>query len=171
MQKTIDDYQGVQLDQIASMYGYNQIINEPMNFEPHCDPSCIDLIFCSQHNLIQNSGTRASLFERCHHQIVYAEVNFKVFYPPPYKRKIWDYNNVDVYKINESLSQIDWDTHLRRKDPHEQVRYLNDCIMNVFNNYCPNKIITCRDKDSPWMTDSSKKLLRNKEKNLQVICS
>ena len=79
------------------MYGYNQIINEPTNFEPHCDSSCIDLIFCSQHNLIQISGAHASLFEHCHHQIVYAEVNFKVFYPPPYKRKIWDYSNADVY--------------------------------------------------------------------------
>ena len=75
------------------MYGDNQIINEPINFETHCDPSCIDLIFCSQHNLIQNSGTHASLFESCRHQIVYAEVNFKVFSPPPYKRKTWDYNN------------------------------------------------------------------------------
>ena len=43
------------LDQIAGMYGCNQIINEPTNLEPHCDPSCIDLIFCSQHNLIQTS--------------------------------------------------------------------------------------------------------------------
>ena len=114
------------------MYGYNQIINEPTNFEPHCDPSCIDLIFCYQRNLIQNSGPHvSSLFERCHHQIVYAEVNFNVFYPPPYKRKIWDCNNADIYIINE----IDWDRHLRKKDPNEQVRYLNDCIINVFNNY------------------------------------
>ena len=69
MQKT--SIRRIQLDQIASMYGYNQIINGPTNFEPHCDPSCIDLIFCPQHNLIQHSDTHASLFERCHHQIVY----------------------------------------------------------------------------------------------------
>ena len=67
-------------------------------------------------------------------------------------------------KIKESRSQIDWDRHLRMKNPNEQVRYLNDCIINVFNNYCPNKIITCRDTDTPWMTDSIKKLLMKNEK-------
>ena len=41
MQKTsigegnIGDYQGIQLDQIASMYGYNQITNEPTNIAIH----------------------------------------------------------------------------------------------------------------------------------------
>ena len=159
----INDYQGTQIDQIASMHGYNQIINEATIFEPNCEPSCIDLMFCSQPNLIQNSCTYASLFERCHHQIIFAEINFKVFYPPPYKRKIWDYKNADINKINESISQIDWVRHLNQKDPNEQIRYLNDCIINVFNNYCPNKVITCRDKDAPWMNDSIKKLLKEKE--------
>ena len=40
----------------------------------------------------------------------YAEVNLKVFYPP-YKGKIWDNQGAYVYKINESLSEIDWDRH------------------------------------------------------------
>ena len=48
---------------------------------------------------------------------------------------------------------------MRREDPDEQGGYLNDCVINVFNNYCLNKIITYRDKDAPWMTDSIKKLL------------
>ena len=159
----INDYQGTQIDQITSMCGYNQIINDATNLEPHCEPSCIDLMFCSQPNLIQNSGTYASLFERCHHQIIFAEINFKVFYPPPYKKKIWDYKNADVNKINESISQIDWVRHLSQKDPNEQTRFLNDTIINVFNNYCPNKVITCRDKDAPWMNDAIKKLLKEKE--------
>ena len=60
----INDYQGTQIDQIASMHGYNQIINEATNFEPNCEPSCIDLMFCSQPNLIQNSGTYLCIFVR-----------------------------------------------------------------------------------------------------------
>ena len=159
----INDYQGTQIDQIAGMYGYSQIITEATNFEPHCEPSCIDLIFCSQPNLVQKSGTYASLFERCHHQIIFAEINFKVFYPPSYKRNIWDYKNADINKINESLSKVNWDRHLNHKGPNEQIKFLNDSIINVFNNYCPNKIITCQDKDAPWMTDVIKRLLKEKE--------
>ena len=36
-------------------------------------------------------------------------------------------------------------------------------MINVFNNYCPNKIIPCHDKDAPWMTDDIKRLLKEKE--------
>ena len=105
-----------------------------------------DILFSTQS---QNSGTHASLFERYLNQIVYAEVNFKDFFPPPYKRKIWGYNNADVYRMNENISQIDLDSrHLRMKDTNEKVRYLNDCLINVFNNYCHNKIISCQDEDA-----------------------
>ena len=159
----INDYQGTQLDQLTSLYGYNQLINEATNFEAQCEPSCIDLLFCTQPNLIQNSGTKASLFERSHHQIIFAEINLKVHYPAPYRRKIWDYKNADINKIHESLSQINWNRHLNNKDPNEQIRFLNDCIINTFSNYCPNKVITCHDKDAPWMNDSIRKLLKEKE--------
>ena len=75
-----DDYQlDYQIDQLVGMYSYDQVFNEPTNFESHCEPPCVDLIFCSQQNLIQNSCTYASLFERCHHQIFYAKVNFEIF--------------------------------------------------------------------------------------------
>ena len=63
----VNQYQGIQIDQISGAYGYSQIINEATNFEPRSEPSCFDLIFSSQPNLVPNSGTYASLFERCHH--------------------------------------------------------------------------------------------------------
>ena len=66
---TAGAYQGIHVDKI----------------EPHCEPSCIVLICTSQPNLDQNSGTSASLFERCHHQIICAGINLKVFYPPQKK--------------------------------------------------------------------------------------
>ena len=50
------------------------------------------LFFTSQPNLISESGFYASLFPRCHHKIIYAKVNLKVYYPPPYERFVWDYS-------------------------------------------------------------------------------
>ena len=45
---------------------------------------------------------------------------------------------------------IDWDRYLRQKNPNQQIKFLNEWITNVFNNYCPNKIITCNDQESGW---------------------
>ena len=36
--------------------------------------------------------------------------------------------------------------------------------MNVFSNFVPNKTITCRDKDPPWITEEVKKLCHMKTK-------
>ena len=39
----------------------SQLISEPTNFEPHKNPSRIDLVVTDQPNIIFDSGTRASL--------------------------------------------------------------------------------------------------------------
>ena len=54
--------------------------------------------------------------------------------------KIWDYKNADINKIHESRPQVNWDRHLSHKYPDEQIKFLNDCILNVFNNYYPVKL-------------------------------
>ena len=56
-----------------------------------------------------------------------------------------------------SLSQINWANDLRDLNVNDQVDYLTKCISNVFRNFVPNKIITCKDKDPPWMTEEVNK--------------
>ena len=36
--------------------------------------------------------------------------------------------------------------------------------MNIFSNFCPSKIVTCRFKDKPWMTREIKQKLNEKSK-------
>ena len=47
----------------------SQGISEPTNLESNKNPTCIDLIFTDQTNLILGSGTRLSPDSFCHHQI------------------------------------------------------------------------------------------------------
>ena len=68
-----------------------QVITELTHiFEKYA--SCIDLIFTNQPNIVMDSGVHLSLREKCHHQIIYSKLNLKIECPPPYIRKIWDYN-------------------------------------------------------------------------------
>ena len=39
---------------------------------------------------------------------------------------------------------------------------LNDIILNVFTNFVPNKVITCDDRDPPWINDNIKNKIRRK---------
>ena len=63
-----------------------------------------------------------------------------------------------------SLSQINWHNDLKDLNVNDQVEYLTSCILNVFTNFVPNKTITCREKDPPWMTDEVKILCHMKAK-------
>ena len=45
-----------------------------------------------------------------------------------------------------------------------QVKFLTDCIINVFTNFVPNKKIICKDKNPPWMNSEIKLACKNKNK-------
>ena len=65
-------------------------------------------IFISNPNLINSSGSEMSLFEKCHHNIMYGKIDFKILIPPPYMREVWDYKNASAECIQCSVSSIDW---------------------------------------------------------------
>ena len=46
---------------------------------------------------------------------------------------------------------------------HEQVILFNKTIQNIFNNFIPNKLFNCDDKDPPWMDDKIKTLIKRKK--------
>ena len=80
-------YEGTKIDGITSQFGMQQLINEPTHILP-ASSSCVDLIFVSQPNLVMESGIHSSLHQKCYHQIIYAILNLKIHYPPPYERDI-----------------------------------------------------------------------------------
>ena len=45
------------------------------------------------------SGEHSSLLENCHHQIIYAKFNLKIYYPPPYEREITDFLNLKKQRV------------------------------------------------------------------------
>ena len=67
--------EGREIEQLTSLMGLSQLLNEPTNFEPNKSPSCIDLIFTDQPNCVIESGTRPSLANLCRHQITYCRMN------------------------------------------------------------------------------------------------
>ena len=80
---------------VATEYDLKQVINESTYLLENSS-SCIDLIFTSQPNLVMNAGVYPSLHTNCHHQIVYAMFNLKIYHSPPYKREACHFQKVDI---------------------------------------------------------------------------
>ena len=107
-------------------------------------------------NIIMDSGVHSTLHEKCHHQIIYSKLNLKIWYPPPYIRKIWDCNL--RHSVNRSVEIFDWSYFFSGKNVHEKVELFN----KTFFNFIPTKIILFDDKDRPWMNDEIKKIMKRK---------
>ena len=158
-----DNYCGTELHSLSNILGYSQLINEPTNFEPNKSPSCIDLIFSSQPNLIE-TGVHPSLCNQCHHQIIFAKISFKVCLPPSYEREVWHYDRANVELINRSIEMFDWENAFGNTGINDQVNVLQEVLLNILRNFIPHETIKCNYKDPPWMNKDVKKVLRRKNR-------
>ena len=155
--------QGNDLSEISAQYDLHQIIDGPTHILPNSS-SCIDLIFSSTTAFVSESGILPSLHPRCHHQVVFTKLNFKVRFPPAYQRRIWDFNRANPETIKRALDGINWEMVFHDLNVDGRVSFLTDCILNVFRNLIPNKIITIRSKDTLWMTPVIKRMILDKAK-------
>ena len=123
--------------------------------------SCIGLVFTSQPNRMMESGVHFSLHENCHHQLVYAKFNLKVWYPPPYEREVWHDQHANIDQIKRAIEQFPWEKSFRNLRINEMVYLFNKTIKNILSNYIPHETITCDDRDPPWINNKIKQLIQD----------
>ena len=141
-------FEGSTIESITSQFGLHQLINEPTHLLQNSS-SCIDLIFTSQPNIVVESGVHPSLHPNCHHQIIFAKFNLKIYYPPPYLREVWHYKEANADLIKRAISNFNWEKAFSNTNIKEKVSLFNKTILNILNNYIPHETIICNDKDPP----------------------
>ena len=55
------------------------------------------------------SGVHSSLQPNSHHQIVFAKINLKIYYPTFYAYEILHYEKANTDLIRKSIDQFPWD--------------------------------------------------------------
>ena len=131
--------------------------------------SCIDLIFCTNKNVICNFGVDVSIFDKCHHNIIFGKINIRVPLPPIYVREVWDYKKADVEHIKKAITNFDWNNAFKSLSVDQKVELLNETLLNIFRNYILNKKIKCDCRQPPWMTDTIKKSLKLRSKLTKIF--
>ena len=153
--------QGQELDSLTLSAGYNQIIDKPTHVI-NTSMSCIDLIFCTNQSVISSHGVDVSIFDKCHHNIIYGKINIRVPLPPAYVREVWDYQKANIENIKKAISNFDWNKAFENLSVDEKVDFLNKTLLNIFRNYIPNKKIKCDYRQPRWMTDNIEKSLKER---------
>ena len=108
------------------------------------------------------SGVHSSLHENCHHQIIYAKFNLKIYYPPPYEREIWHYQKANTENTRKAIDQSPWAMRFTNIIVNEKVNLFNKTIKNIIRNYIPHETITCDDRNPPWINKGIKELIHEK---------
>ena len=109
----------------------------------------IDLIFTNQPSLVVDFEAHPSLYPNCHHQIVYCKLDYKIVYPPPFQRRVWDFKRSKTDSIRKGIKMVDWHFMFMDKTVHEQATTFKTILMNIFSNYIPDKYRIIDDKDPP----------------------
>ena len=147
----IDSPKGVALDELIKSNNLTQLIDQPTNIELR-GKSCVDLIITDQPNLFVEYGIHSSLDNNCHHQIIHGKINISVPSPPPYKRRIWDYEKAGKDERRQFLTNIDWISKFKDFSANEMVQQFTSTVMGIMLCFIPNKMIIFNDKDPPFIT-------------------
>ena len=102
----ITNLQDQELDSLTLSAGYNQFIDKPTHVINN-SMSCIDLMFCTNKSVISNHGVDVSIFDKCHHNIIFGKINIHVPLPPTYVREVWDYKKANIENIKKVISNFD----------------------------------------------------------------
>ena len=76
--------------------------------------------------------------------------------PSPYKRKIWDYKTAKTDLICADLWRVNWHELFHNLNVSEGGLLFTDISLDTVAKHIWNKIITCNDKDAPWITPEVK---------------
>ena len=70
--------------------------------------SCIDLLCTTNSKLLCDVGVQETIYDKCHHNIIYGSLNLIIPLLPPYYREVWDYKNTDAVCIQREISLVNW---------------------------------------------------------------
>ena len=81
------------------------------------------------------------------------------------KRKIWLYNqgNYDLYR--QKLSEVNWEDLLNEDDSVNIIAdKIADKMLEIGSLTIPNRIITVRQNELPWITNDIRRLMRKRDR-------
>lgn len=150
-------------------YNLKQLVNEPTHFTEHSS-SLIDLILARSNTNVLMSEVADTFIPnqiRYHCPII---LLLKFFRPKnkTFKRRIWNYKlaNFDRYRV--ILSEYNLDEKLQENfDIDVNVQQITDALITAAEQSIPNKVVTIRPAQHPWITCHIKNLIRKRKRNFR----
>ena len=155
---------GNKINSICYQFNLYNLIEEPTHFFADSS-SCIDLILTSNKNSILLSGVGDPFLEQNikYHCPVFCIFEFCKNVPKTFTRHIWLYDKGNFNGLRNALSQTDWET-IKHPNIDTYAKQFSEHILNTAKKFIPNKNVTIRETDPPWLTSKIKKMKRKRKR-------
>ena len=80
-----------------------------------------------------------------------------------YERHIWLYDRGDYEALSNDIRQTNWD-EIKSNDIDKYAQDLTNQLTKLAKKHIPNKLITARQTDPPWLCNNIKKLMRKRKR-------
>ncbi|MEW8546213.1 MAG: reverse transcriptase family protein [Candidatus Thiodiazotropha sp.] len=146
-------------------YQLTQLIKDPTNFTEN-SASLIDLFLVRNLTNVLFSGVLDSFIPdqiRYHCPVI---LLLKFIRPTlkSFKRRIWNYNLADYDKYRDLLSRSDLIRDLTLNNIDDVIQNITEDIHKASLESIPNKIVTIRPSDHPWITTKIRKIIRKRKR-------
>lgn len=153
------------MSRLISSYNAEQLINSPTNFTEH-SRSLIDLMFIKNPRHVISSFVADPFVPnliRFHCPIV-TVLKFSKPKHVNFKRRIWLYERGDYNEYRRILSSTNWNEHLSHDNIDIAANIIAETILSAASHSIPNKLVTIRPTDIPWINNSIRRMIRKRNK-------
>ena len=149
---------------ICKQYNLHQLIKEPTHFTEYSS-SLIDLILVSNLQSVELSGVEEPFLSRDirYHCPVFSIFRLKKAVQNTFKRDIWTYDQGDYESLRKRISEFDWNS-IHNDDVNIYAKTFSDKLLEMTKECVPNRTITVRPHDLPWMNGNIRKLMRKRNR-------
>ena len=148
------------INNINQQYALSQMIKEPTHFTEHSS-SLIDIFLVKHPTCVTYCGVAEPFLEqniRYHCPIVIV-FNYSKPSLPTFKRKIWKFHQGNYEHLRSLADTFRWND-LVHPDIDIYAQNITDKIIELTDLAIPNKIVTIRPLDPPWLHNEIRKQMR-----------
>ena len=141
-----------------------QSIEEPTHFT-ETSSSLIDLLLVNnnEHLILSGVGDPFLHLDIRYHCPVFGVFNFRKPKCLSFKRRIWKYDDGNYEMLRQKASATNWND-FQNNDINTYCENLTEHLQSITEMCIPNKVITIRPSDPPWITTFIKRHIRKRKR-------
>lgn len=150
------------LHNIFDSYNLKLINKKPTHHLPNSN-TLLDLVVTSMPNKIFTFGQHDA-YQFSHHDLIYAALNFK---RPKFRRRVIKFRNlniVDDIHIANRARVVDWKLVYQKPTLDEKVKFLNQRILEIYDDLAPVRTVTVRRPSCAWLNENLKQMMKKRDK-------